>query len=136
MRTSIHSDYTQSRFSDVTDGQWYTAAVEWAAENGIVTGISADRFDPHASLTREQMLVILYRYMNYKGYEIPPSQAESFADESEISAWALEAVKALRGINIVSGKSGNVFDPKGTAYPRRSGHCLCKTHRISGEVEA
>jgi len=109
------SGYTGSRFSDVTDGQWYTAAVEWAAENGIVNGISADLFDPNASMTREQMLVILHNYMNYKGYEITQSQAQSFTDESEISSWALEAVKALQGIDIITGKGNNIFDPKGSA---------------------
>ncbi|HIW34634.1 MAG TPA: S-layer homology domain-containing protein [Candidatus Paenibacillus intestinavium] len=106
---------TSSRFSDVTVGQWYTAAVEWAAESGIVNGISADLFDPNASMTREQMLVILHNYMNYKGYEIPQSQAQSFTDESEISSWAMAAVKALQGIDIVTGKGNNLFDPKGTA---------------------
>src|SRR5690606_19371050 len=95
--------------------QWYTAAVEWAAENGIVNGISADLFDPHASLTREQMLVILYNYMNYKGYEIPLSETQAFADENAISTWAYQAVKALQGIDIVTGKGHNLFDPKGTA---------------------
>lgn len=109
------SDYTTSRFSDVEDGQWYTAAIEWAAANNIVSGISADRFDPHAFVTREQMLLILYNYMNYKGYDIPQIQAPPFADESEISSWAVEAVKALQGINIVTGKSNNIFDPQGTA---------------------
>ena len=109
------SDNTSSRFSDVAGEQWYTAAVEWAAEAGIVGGKSADLFDPHASITREQMLVILYNYMNYKGYELPPSQAQPFADASEISSWALEAVKALQGIGIVTGKGNNIFDPQGTA---------------------
>lgn len=109
------SGYTSSRFSDVTDGQWYTAAVEWAAESGIVNGINADLFDPNSPMTREQMLVILYNYMKYKGYEIPESQSKSFADESEISSWALEAVQALRGIGIVLGKPDNLFDPKATA---------------------
>lgn len=109
------SSYTSSRFSDLTDGQWYTAAVEWAAESGIVNGINADRFDPNSPMTREQMLMVLYNYMKYKGYEIPASQSKSFADESEISPWALEAVQALQGIGIVSGKPGNLFDPTATA---------------------
>ena len=113
---NVHlSGYTGSRFSDVTDGQWYTAAVEWAAESGIVNGINADRFEPNSPMTREQMLVVLYNYMKYKGYEIPVSQSKSFADESEISSWALEAVQALQGIGIVSGKPGNLFDPTATA---------------------
>jgi len=109
------SGYTSSRFNDVTGGQWYTAAVEWAAESGIVNGINADLFAPNSPMTREQMLVILYNYMKFKGYEIPDSQSKSFSDESEISSWALEAVQALQGIGIVSGKPGNLFDPKATA---------------------
>ncbi len=109
------TDYTNSRFSDVADGQWYTAAIEWAAEAGIVNGTSADLFDPVASITREQMLVILFNYMNYKGYKIPPSQAQSFADASEISSWAVKAIQALQGIGVVTGKGNNSFDPQGTA---------------------
>jgi pimeloyl-ACP methyl ester carboxylesterase len=109
------SDYTNSSFSDVADGQWYTAAVAWAADNGIVNGISADLFAPDAPVTREQMLVILYNYMKYKGYTIPQGQAPAFADESKISPWALEAVKALQGIGIVNGKGNNIFDPQGIA---------------------
>ncbi|PYE52448.1 S-layer homology domain-containing protein [Paenibacillus barcinonensis] len=110
-----HADYTGSRFRDVSDGPWYTAAVEWAAEKGIVNGVSPDQFDPHSPMTREQMLVILYNYMEYKGYEIPESHSKSFADESEISSWALEAVQALREIGIVLGKPDNLFAPIATA---------------------
>ncbi|MHA7964828.1 S-layer homology domain-containing protein [Paenibacillus sp. CAU 1782] len=109
------SGYSGSRFSDVTDGQWYTAAIQWAAEKGIVNGIKADLFDPNSPMTREQMLVILFNYMKYKGYEIPDSRSESFADESEISPWALEAVQALSDIGIVLGKTDNLFAPKTTA---------------------
>jgi predicted peptidase len=109
------SGYASSRFSDVTDGQWYTAAIGWAAEKGIVNGINADQFDPHSPMTREQMLVILYNYMDHKGYEIPEGQSDSFADESEISSWALEAVQTLSDIGIVSGKPDNLLAPKDTA---------------------
>lgn len=109
------SGYGMTRFRDVADGQWYAAAVGWAAENGIVSGVSEDRFDPDAPITREQMMVLLYNYMKYKGYEIPRSQASSFADESEIGPWALEAVRALHGMGMATGKGNNRFDPKGTA---------------------
>lgn len=109
------SSYTSSRFSDVKDGQWYTAAAEWAAEKGIVNGTNADLFDPNSPMTREQMLMILYNYMKYKGYEIPESNSMSFTDQSEISSWALEAVQALQGNGIVLGKPGNFFAPKATA---------------------
>jgi hypothetical protein len=110
-----HTDYTSSRYRDVTDEQWYTAAVEWAAEKGIVNGLNANLFDPNSPMTREQMSVILYNYMKYKSYQIPESQSKSFADESEISSWALEAVKAMRSTGIVSGKPDNLFAPTATA---------------------
>jgi hypothetical protein len=110
-----HTDYTSSRYRDVTDEQWYTAAVEWAAEKGIVNGLNSNLFDPNSPMTREQMSVILYNYMKYKSYQIPESQSKSFADESEISSWALEAVKAMRSTGIVSGKPDNLFAPTATA---------------------
>jgi len=109
------ADYTSSRFSDVADGQWYTAAVAWAADTGIVKGTDTDHFAPDTAITREQMLTILYNYMKHKGFEVSASDTTSFADEREISSYALEAVQALRGIGIVSGKPGNVFDPQATA---------------------
>ena len=115
LENANHSDYTSSRFSDVADGQWYTAAVEWAAEKGIVKGTSTDKFDPNSPMTREQMLMILYNYMKYKGYELSEGVAASFADEREISSWAMEAVQALRGIGIVVGNPDNLFAPKATA---------------------
>ena len=108
------SGHAKTRFRDVADAQWYTAAVGWAAENGIVSGVGDDRFDPHAPITREQMMVLLYRYLKFKGYEIPQSGEMSYADESDIGPWALEAVEALYGIGIVTGKDNDRFDPKGT----------------------
>ena len=130
------SDYTNSRFNDVADGQWYAAAVEWAAASGIVNGISPDLFDPDAPVTREQMLVILYNYLTYKGYEIPPSQAPSFTDESEISPWALEAVKALQGIGVVTGKGNNIFDPKGIASRAEVAATLVRLIEYLAQVQA
>ena len=109
------SGYRNTRFKDVADRQWYTAAVAWAAETGIVNGVGADRFDPHAPITREQMIVMLYNYMKSKGYAIPQGQGRPFADEGKISPWALEAVHALQSLNIITGRNGNLFDPKGVA---------------------
>jgi predicted peptidase len=109
------SGYRNTRFRDVAIGKWFTAAIGWASETGIVSGTSEDRFDPDAPITREQMIVILYKYLQYKGIEIPQSQGGSFADDSKISPWALEAVRALQGIDVVTGNGDNRFDPKGIA---------------------
>jgi len=109
------SAYKTSRFSDVAVGVWYAAAVEWAADKGIVTGTGNGRFSPDAAITREQMAVMLYNYIKYKGYIVPSSAAAAFADEERISPWALESVKAIQNMGIVSGKQGNRYDPKTTA---------------------
>ena len=51
-------------FQDVASGKYYEKAITWAAENGIVSGFSADTFGPDQNITREQMAAILYRYEN------------------------------------------------------------------------
>jgi len=109
------SGYTATRFSDVPLGQWYTTAVEWAADKGIVNGIGNGLYDPNAPITREQMAVMLHNYLKYKGYTVPSGTAPAFADEDSISSWALEAVRAIRSMSIVSGRPGNLFDPQATA---------------------
>ncbi|MBQ4565621.1 MAG: S-layer homology domain-containing protein, partial [Oscillospiraceae bacterium] len=60
-------------FTDVPSNVWYTQAVAWAAENGIVTGIGGGRFDPDGQITREQLAVILYRYCKSIGIDTSPS---------------------------------------------------------------
>jgi hypothetical protein len=99
-------------FSDVPNGEWYTNAVAWAAENGVVTGTAPGAFSPNANVTREQLALILYKY---KG---APAVAEgnlAFADAGNVSGWAVNAVKWCVANGIVSGKPGNLFDPQGQA---------------------
>ena len=107
------SDYVSARFFDDTIGQWYSTAIEWAAEQGIVSGVGNHKFDPDANVTREQMAVMLNNYIKYRGVDFSESQKyTAFADENEISFWAKDAVRVAQSIGIVSGKPGNVFDPK------------------------
>lgn len=83
-----------STFSDVPMETWYHNGVEWAASKGIVNGYGDGRFGPQDMLTREQMFTILFRYAQYKGYDV--SNRFSFRyynDSSEISSYALEAME-------------------------------------------
>jgi len=77
-------------FHDVADEKWYTSAIEWAVANGIVFGVSADRFSPHAELTGEQILAMLYRFAGSPG--ILCSQYEHVLSEAKVSTWAYPAV--------------------------------------------
>ncbi|MCL2838140.1 MAG: BspA family leucine-rich repeat surface protein [Oscillospiraceae bacterium] len=62
--------YNGGNFSDVADGNWYSEAIAWAAANGIVTGVGNGYFAPNLNITREQMGLILYRYVGDLADEI------------------------------------------------------------------
>ena len=89
-------------FTDVPDGIWYTDGVEWAAENGIVNGYGNGKFGPTDEVTREQLAAILYRYADFKGYEI---ETAGFLPDGNISPWAVDYVNwaAANGVLQVSG---------------------------------
>ena len=102
-------------FRDVEPGSWYENAVTWAAEQGIVKGISADQFDPKANVTREQMCAFVARFLRTFGYTPELGAKMEFKDAASISSWAAEDVALCQRMGIVGGKPGGVFDPKASA---------------------
>lgn len=100
-----------NRFPDVTDSAWYHNAVVWAAENGIIGGYSDGRFGGNDPITREQLAAILWRSEGSPSAE----GTAAFADQGQISSYAVEAVAWARNEGIVSGMEGNRFAPKGNA---------------------
>ena len=81
-------------FLDVQSGMWYTQAVEWAAENGIVLGYGSGRFGPQDPVTREQLAAILSRYAAFKGYACEKRAAlDGILDGTKASAYAQDAVR-------------------------------------------
>jgi hypothetical protein len=109
------SVYTASSFADAAAGAWYAPAVEWAAGAGIVSGYGNGLFGPEDDISREQMAQMLINYVKYKGYALPARQTATFNDEASIASWAYEAVKQIQAAGVVSGKPGNIYDPKGNA---------------------
>ena len=103
-------------FDDVAERKWYSAAVNWAAASGIVSGHGNGKFGPDDNVTREQIAVMLHNYVKWKGVSLSTdSIAVSFVDESQVSSWALEAVRAAQLAGIFGGKPGNLFDPNALA---------------------
>jgi len=84
-------------FEDAAKDTWYSTAVAWAAENGIVTGYSDTTFGVNDYVNREQMYTILFRYMNFAEveFELEEETRVNFADEDEISEWATEAMELM-----------------------------------------
>ena len=90
--------------SEQPSGNWYDEAVDWAKEKSIISDNNGWTFDANADLTREQMMVFLYNYLQYKGNDLSAlDDLSSYTDRSEISAYAENAVKALVGKGIIEG---------------------------------
>lgn len=105
-----------SAFVDVPAGQWYTDAVNWAAANQIVNGTSATTFAPNDSITREQMAAILYRYAQYKGYDVTKkADLSGYSDNSQVSAYAKDALAWANAAKLINGVTNTTLAPQGNA---------------------
>jgi len=102
-------------FSDVPAGQYFTDAVKWASQNGIVLGDGSGKFGPEQNVTRQDLAVILARYEQFSGRIPPSATAVSFSDAGMISGYAQNAVNTLAGQGIISGEPGNRFAPEQNA---------------------
>jgi len=107
-------DYPTCAFSDVNDKAYFAPYIEWARQNDIVKGVSADRFAPERAVSRQDIATIFFRYADFAEFTLPKSRPYAdFADEASISDYANKAVQALFSAEVINGKSGNRFDPRG-----------------------
>ncbi len=117
----------EAPFQDVPLESWYAQSIYWARAEELVSGYENNRFGPDDPVTREQLAVILWRFAG-----CPEGEAgEDFADEGTISPWASAAVDWARDQGLVSGKSGNRFDPYGQATRAEAAVILAQYHRQS-----
>ncbi len=103
-------------FSDVLPGSWYEKAVGWGNEKKIVSGTGEKTFSPTDSITREQLAVMLYNYAKATAKNLPEKgDLATFADYSDVSEWAAEAMGYIVGAGIIGGSENNSLLPKNTA---------------------
>lgn len=104
-----------TKFKDVSDGQFYTKPVLWANSVGIITGYENGKFGPADVITREQMATMMYRYAQYKGYDVS-NQADisAFPDYQKVSGFAKTAVSWTNAEGIITGDQGKI-NPQGNA---------------------
>ena len=106
----------ESSFTDVSADSWYGAAVIWASENGIVNGVGGGLFDPDASLTREQMAMMLYRFAGYLGSNTEKrADLSAYGDADAVSAAAQDAMAWAVAEGLVNGRSAAELAPKAGA---------------------
>lgn len=104
--------FRASSFEDVPAGRYYSEAIAWAAEQGIVAGYDETHFGPDDSITREQLVSMLYRYA---GSPETNGTLEKFTDSARASRYARPALCWAVETGILSGKGGGILDPKGKA---------------------
>lgn len=102
-------------FADAADGQWYTKAIIWANEQGIIEGYGNGLFGTGDKITREQAAAILMRYAEWKKQDISKNQAlAAYADADAISPWALTAMEWANAEGLITGVSAEALDPAGS----------------------
>lgn len=111
-RMSGETAEADSSFRDVSSSSYYAAAVNWASSEGIVNGTGADVFSPNASITREQLAAMLYRYA---GEPSVSADLSAYTDTVDISPYASKAVEWCVAKGILSGESATRLAPQDTA---------------------
>lgn len=106
-------------FKDVTSNDWFRDPVAWAAEHGIVNGISATEFAPNVSITREELATMMYRYARYKGIDTDSNTGTAgttvFKDLADVSNWAGTALQWTIRSGLINGMTSTTVVPRGTA---------------------
>lgn len=122
-------------FTDVAAGSWYAKAVAWGAENGVVKGYSQTSFGPNDPVSRQQLCVLLVRFASLTGKQLPKLKpAERFADESQISDYASEAVSDCQRAGVVQGMSNHQFSPRSSATRAQVAAVLTRYLQCVGEA--
>ncbi|MBQ6676682.1 MAG: S-layer homology domain-containing protein [Clostridia bacterium] len=105
-----------SGFEDVRDGEWYTDAVAWAKEAGVVKGLTMTTFGPDEFITREQLSTMLFRFSSTAPVSVPErADLSPFADDEKVSDWADEPLKWAVEAGLIKGTDGNMLAPDGFA---------------------
>ncbi|GGH18500.1 carbohydrate-binding domain-containing protein [Paenibacillus segetis] len=117
----------KAQFSDVGASDWYSSAIAAVSEVGIVNGRSTSKFDPNATITREEMAVILVRAYEYsKGEKASAEIVNVFADQANVSSWAQDAVVTAHSLGLIHELTNNQFAPKDKTTRAESAQAISK----------
>ena len=101
-------------FTDVPAGCWYTDAIVWAAQNGIVCGFGDGTFRPNEAVTRAQAAVMLYGYAAFTGADVTArADLSAYSDAGQIPAWAMDAMQWANARRLIVGRDSSHLVPDG-----------------------
>lgn len=118
-------------FCDVPDNTWYSHAVAWAQENGIVNGYSQWYFGPNDNVTREQFYCILDRYIRTNDNFIPTKNGVSYGDDNRISNWAINSVMTIRNLGFESLNDIEIFRARDNITRAEAAELLAWCHKLT-----
>ncbi len=122
-----------TKFTDVKTGKFYTAAIKWASENGVVSGLTDTTFGPDVSIERQQLCVMIVNFAKYMGVELEATKsAITFKDSNKFAKYAKNAIAICQKANIISGyavSGGYEFRPTNTATRGEAAQILYKFHK-------
>ncbi len=117
-------------FGDVADGQWYTDAITWAAENAITTGVGGNYFAPDRAVTRAEVAAIIYRFATATGVDTSgKADISSFPDVGKLADWSRDAFAWCAEKGIITGKSsaaGAILAPADVLTRAELAAVLCR----------
>ena len=102
-------------FADVPLNEWYSDAVKWAYDRGIVAGYTGTEFGKNGNVSREEMCAFFYRFATKAGVELESIRELNFNDMNRVSSWAKTPVQTMANAGVVGGVGGNRFAPTDTA---------------------
>ena len=112
---SLKTTSSDVTFDDMQKNAWYCSYISAAVNSGIINGYNEKEFGIGDMITREDLATIIYRVITKLGYEMSSDKAEEFSDSDTVSAYAKEAVKAVKSMGIINGMGDNLYMPKSFA---------------------
>ena len=117
-----------SLFADVAADDWFYGVVYAAYKNGLIQGTGENMFSPNEMITREDAAVIMQRT-----WPMAAGEEAAFADASEISDYAVEAISALTGAGVLTGYEDHTIAPKASLTRAEAAAILCRIlERVNG----
>ena len=128
------------QFSDVNKTYYYAEPIVWASENKIVNGYDEDTFAPEDKITREQFATILYRYADYKGYDVSydenvAERLEKYADSALISDYARDTMSWANDSELITGVTTETLEPQGIATRAQAATIFMRFNKILEKME-
>lgn len=124
----------KSKFRDVPDGTWYTDAVAWAAENGIVLGMDPETFSPHSHATREQIATVLYRYAESAGLDVSArADLGNYTDHGLVHHYASQAMSWAVATGLIQGTAKDTLSPRAPATRAQTAEIMFRFSSAFGD---